>query len=460
MSRGAPPTVEPPVDASGSPAPTAAAVARASLLNLVARLASGAAVFAVTVISTNVLDTHGRGVYAILATWISIGVMITTSGTTVLSAELIYARHAERVLHGASSAIAVMSAVVLLPLSVVISLFVGGATLAAMLSTAAATILLTYCCFELSIAQARGDVLRVSLTDIGMSLFPLVATAAAVVLFDPTVTALVAAWAVGALVMAAVLFASAISNGSPMIARAWRVGMSIERRSLGVALANTTTLLCQRIDVLVVAAVISVSAAGIYSIPVALAVSLLLLSRSLLTATYRSIMTAPASEVSGRLGAALRHSVIIVLVAGGLSVPLVALAAGFVFGDAYAEIWQWYVILVPGSAFACVTEILRHFLLTRVERQREFVLVATGMLLLNFVLAVVGAATIGLAGAAASTTITYAAGAVALVAICARLLSVPMRELAVPRRSDLDSYGRVVRAAMARPRSTRSVKHS
>jgi O-antigen/teichoic acid export membrane protein len=456
MSSGPSSTVEP-FDASGSPAPTAAALARASALNLAARVASGAAVFALTVISTNVLDTHGRGVYAILATWISIGVMITTSGTTVLSAELIYARHSERVLHGASSAIAVISAVVLLPLSVLVSELVGGTTLAAMLSAAAATVLLTYCCFELSIAQARGDVLRVSLTDIGMSLFPLVATAAAVALFDPTVTTLVAAWAVGALVMAAVLFAAAIPNGSPTIARAWGVGMSIMRRSAGVALANATTLLCQRIDVLVVAAVISVSAAGVYSISVALAVSLLLLSRSLLTATYHSIMTAPATEVSGRLGAALRHSVIVVLVAGGLSVPVVALAAGFVFGDAYAGIWRWYVILVPGSAFACVTEILRHFLLTRIERQREFLLVATAMLVMNCVLAVVGAATLGLAGAAASTTITYAVGAVALVGICARLVSVPMRELAVPRRSDLDSYGRVARAALARPRSTRSV---
>jgi O-antigen/teichoic acid export membrane protein len=457
MSGVPPSTAEPPIDAGGSPAPTATAVARASLLNLVARLIGGAAVFGLTVLTTNVLDTYGRGVYAILASWISIGVMITTSGTPVLSAELIYRRHGEPVLHGASTAIALISAVVLLPLSAAIALVAGGVTLAAMLSTAAATVLLTYCCFEMSIAQARGDVLRVSFTDIGMALFPLLATAAAVVLFDSTVTTFVAAWAVGALVIAAVLFVYAIPDGSPLIARGWGPGMSIMRRSLSVALANATTLLISRIDVFVVAAVISVSAAGVYSIPVALAASLLLLSRSLLTATYHSIMTAPATEVSGRLGAAIRHSVIVVIVAGALSVPVVAIAAGFVFGEAYAGVWQWYAILVPGSACACVAEILRHFLLTRLERQREFLLVAAGILIANGLLAVAGAAAFGLAGAAGSTTITYALGAVALVAICARILSVPMRELAVPTRSDLASYGRVARTMLARPRSvTRS----
>jgi Na+-driven multidrug efflux pump len=100
---------------------------------------------------------------------------------------------------------------------------------------------------------------------------------------------------------------------------------------------------------------------------------------------------------------------------------------------------------------------MRHFLLTRLERQREFLLIATIMLLLNGGLAIVGAAEFGLPGAAASTAITYTCDAVALVAICARALSVPMRELAVPRRSDLASYWRIVRSLRARPGSTDSM---
>jgi O-antigen/teichoic acid export membrane protein len=422
--------------------PSGVALARAGALNLAARLTSGAAVLGLAVLSTNVLDTHDRGVYAILTLWAGVGATIITGGTTVLSADLIHGRHDERTLHGATFAIAVGAALVLVPVCAAIALVMNGATVAALVATALICALVTYSSYEMSIDQARGDVLRVSLTDIAMSGLPLIATGMAAIAFDSTVTTLVAAWAAAALVTASVQFAIARVAGAA-IARAWRVAASIMRRSAGVALANGTSVLTSRIDVFVVAAVLSVSEAGVYSIPVALAANLLLLSRALLTAAYRTLMTAPAAEVGGRLSSALHHSVIVVLAGGLVSLPVVAVAGGPVFGDAYSEIWQPYALLVPASACICVVEVLRHVLLTRFERQREFVLLTTGMLLANGLLAAVGAAAFGILGAAASTTVTYALAAVALVSVCSRLLDVPMRELAVPRWSDLAAYRRV-----------------
>jgi O-antigen/teichoic acid export membrane protein len=79
------------------------------------------------------------------------------------------------------------------------------------------------------------------------------------------------------------------------------------------------------------------------------------------------------------------------------------------------------------------------------------------MLIVNGVLAAAGAALFGLVGAAASTTITYALAAFALVAICARSLDVPMRDLAVPRVSDLLSYWRAVRSLAGRLRSAPAI---
>jgi O-antigen/teichoic acid export membrane protein len=440
-----------------TPAPSGSSLARASALNLLARLTSGAATFGLAVLTTNVLDTHDRGIYVILTTWAGIGATVITGGTTVLAADLIHHRHDDRTLHGATTAIALGSALVLLPVAVVIALVTSGVTLAALVLTAALTVLVTYSNFEMALAQAHGDVKVVSVTDIAMALFPFLTTIAAAVLFDPTVTLLVGAWTAGALVTAAVQFVIAFGQGSHLVRRARHTAASIMRRSARVALANGTALLCARIDVLVVAAVISASAAGIYSIPVALAANLLLLSRALLTATYRSIMVAPEDEVAGRLGTAARHSVIVVLAGGGLSIPVVAVASGFVFGDAYADIWKPYTLLVLASACICMVEVLRHFLLTRLERQNEFVLVVTAMLIVNGVLAAVGAALFGLVGAAASTTITYALAAFALVAICARSLDVPMRDLAVPRVSDLLSYWRAVRSLAGRLRSAPAI---
>ena len=442
-------------------APSPTGLARLSGLNLAARLTSGAAVLGLAILSTNVLDTHGRGVYAILSTWAGIAMTIITGGTVVLAADLIHGRQEAPELHGASCAIALQAALLLFPLAAAISLFASGVTLAALLCTAAVAVLVTYTNFEMAIAQARGSVLRVSLADIGMAVFPLIVTTAAVVLVtDPTVTTLMAAWAIGATVTAALQLTDALATTGVVLKRAWREAVSIARRSLGVSLANGTALLTSRIDVLVVAAVLSASQAGIYSIPVALATSLLLLSRSVLTATYRPIMTAPMSEVGERLSSALRHSVIVVMAGGILSVPVVAVTAGFVFGDAYSDIWQPYAILVPASACLCVAEMLRHFLITRLERQREILLTSAAMLVANGVLAVVGAALFGLLGAAASTTITYAGAAAALVAFCSRLLSMPMLALAIPRRSDLAPYWRAVRLLASRARSIGSVARS
>jgi O-antigen/teichoic acid export membrane protein len=443
------------VRGAAAAAPSAQALARTSALNLAARLASGAATFGLAVLTTNLLDTHGRGVYAILGSWAGIVLVIFTGGTTVLAADLIHRRHDKDVLHAAGSAIAVGSALILVPASLVVSAFAPGVTRAAVLWTAAITIFMTYAGFEMALAQARGDVLRVSLTDIGLSLGPLLATGVAALLFDPTVTLLMAAWAVGVLLTASIQFAEAFPAAA-RVRRGRRVAVSIVRRSLGVALANGVGILCSRIDIFAVAVVISTSAAGVYSIPVALAANLMLVSRALLTATYHPIMVAPESEVAGRLSAALRHSLILVLTAGILSTPAVAVAAGFVFGDAYSGVWRQYAVLVPGIACLCVCEVLRHFLLTRVERQREYVLVAIGMLLVNGVLAVVGAAAFGLTGAAASTTVAYAAGMLVLVRLCAAQVSLTMRELVVPRWSDLGAYLRVARSLPSRLRRPRS----
>lgn len=439
---------------------SAGALARATGLNLLARVASGAAAFGLAVLTTNVLTTHGRGLYAILSTAAGIGATIVTGSEALLAADLIHKRHQEPTLHVVSLAIATWSMIALALAVVGISLATRVALLEAMLFVCAVVGLTTYSNLIMYIAQARGDVLRVSLALVGMAVFPLVASAGAVAIFTPSVTTLLAAWAVGALLTALLQFGDMLRACGLATKRAGRIALSVARRSLGVSLSNAVTLLCTRIDVLVVAAVLSVSAAGVYSIAVALSVNLLLLSRSLLTATYYSIMTAHDAEVGARLSSAVRHSVLVVLAGGCLSVPIVAASASAIFGRAYGGIWLEYAILVPGSACACVNEILRHFLLTRLERQQELVFATIGMLVINGVLAVAGAAAFGTPGAAASTTITYACGALALVAVCARFVSLPMRVLVVPRRSDLSSYWQMLRSILARLRPTHPVARS
>src|SRR4051794_14095501 len=120
-------------------APSGRAIARLSALNLAARVASGAAALATAVITTNVLDTAGRGIYAILTTWVGIIATMATGGTPVLAADLIYGRHSVAALQGASLAIAGALAVLLLPVSLFVSGLGGGAALGGVLFAGAGT---------------------------------------------------------------------------------------------------------------------------------------------------------------------------------------------------------------------------------------------------------------------------------------------------------------------------------
>jgi O-antigen/teichoic acid export membrane protein len=429
--------------------PTTAYLVRASAFNLGSRLIAGAATLGLAVLTTNVLDTHGRGVYVLLTTWVAIGSTIITGGMAVLAADLIHGRRDVATLHGASTAIATASLLVLVPLSLVLSLVVGDGMTAALTMAAALAAALIYMGFEVALAQARGKVLTVSLLEAGLEVLPLAATGVAAVVIQPTATSLIAAWTVAALLTALIQLALATREGALTPWRAAGAGLSVMRRSLGVALWKGATLLCSRIDVLIVAAVLSTSAAGVYSIPVALAASLLILPRSLLTATYHPLMTAPADRLASRLGTALRHGVILVLGAGAVAIGVVAATAGFVFGEAYADIWQPFAVLVAASACLAVAEMTGQVLLTRYERQRELVLTWLVALAVNGVLAAAGAAWLGLVGAALSTTITYVLAALAQVWFTARLLSVRMHELVIPRRADLRAYGRVGRSLLA-----------
>jgi O-antigen/teichoic acid export membrane protein len=408
----------------------------ASALNLAARLASGAAAFALAVLTARVLDTHGRGIYVVLITAAGIGVGLLHAPTPVMLGDLVHNRRSESEVRGGMLALAALSALVLAAATMVARIFGVGlpGPLSVQLMTAIATGIVVFVTCEISLAQATGRVTAVGLGEIGLATLPLLASAAVAVVGAASLSSLITAWLAGVSATAAlqVWFSvrrRAVTTIEPRVVSEWIW------RARGIAFSNGMLRLCARIDVLIVSVVISVSAAGVYSIPVALAANLLLVPRALLTVTYRSIMTAPREEIARRTAATISSSPALVLLGGAVGVPLTAAFSGSVFGDAYADIWLPLAVLVPGIAGWSVVEILRHVLLTRLERQREVLLTAIGMAIVNGVLAIVGSREFGYAGAAASTTITYMAAALWMAHVCSRQLGVPVGRLFVASRS-------------------------
>ena len=144
-----------------------------------------------------------------------------------MAADLIHGRVGERMMHGAACAIGLQSLLVLGLVALVVSPLATGVPLAALLCTAAVAALVTYSNYEMYIAQARGDVLRVRLTDIAMAVFPLLVTVAVVVVTpNATVTTLMAAWAIGAEVTACAQLTDAIVTSGLALRWAGRVAWS------------------------------------------------------------------------------------------------------------------------------------------------------------------------------------------------------------------------------------------
>ncbi|HET6174586.1 MAG TPA: hypothetical protein VFD90_18415 [Gaiellales bacterium] len=429
--------------ASGNPGlleqqhPTA--MARAGALNLLARLVTGAAAFALAVLTTHVLSVHGRGLYAILTTTAGICVILLTAPSPVLVADLVHARRDEAHIRGGIVALGLLSCVILVLAAfaaAALGLHLPGAHFV-QIATALTSGVLVYVVCEISLAQGTGNVTWVGLGEVLAALLPFLASVAVAALGHTSVGALILAWLAGALLTAALQLGAALRRKSLALEGALALALGWLWRSRAIALSNGALQLCARIDILVVSVVISVSAAGIYSIPVALAANLLLFPRALITVTYRSIMTAPPGDLARRLGATMRRCALLAAVGGLVGVPLAAITAGPIFGQAYAGIWQPLAILMPGIAAWSIVELLRHVLLTRFESQREVLLTAVGMTIANGVLAVIGSATFGIDGAAASTTITYVAAALWMTRVCSLRLGVPARRMYVPLRSDL-----------------------
>ena len=415
------------------------AMARAGALNLLARLITGAASFALAVLTTHVLSVHGRGLYAILTTTAAICVILLTAPSPVLVADLVHGRRDEAHVRGGIVALGLLSCVVLSIAAfaaAAVGLHLPGAHFV-QIATAITSGVLVYVVCEISLAQGTGSVTWVGVGEVLAALLPFLASVAVAALGYTSVGALILAWLAGASLTAAVQLGAALRRRSLALGGALTTALGWLWRSRAIALSNGALQLCARIDILVVSVVISVSAAGIYSIPVALAANLLLFPRSLITVTYRAIMIVPAADLAPRLGATMRRCVLLTAAGAVLGVPLAAVTAGPIFGNAYAGIWQQLAILMPGIAAWSIVELLRHVLLTRFERQREVLLTAFGMTVANGILAVIGSAAFGLNGAAASTTITYVAAALWMTRICSLRLGVPARRMWAPLRTDL-----------------------
>jgi O-antigen/teichoic acid export membrane protein len=431
-------------------------IGRGSLRSLIFRVLTAASDFFVVVVTARGLGASGRGLYSLAALTASIAVTFLGGTGTALAAEVAHQRASLGRLHAASLAISVLGGTVVAIILAFGTLLVNQDA-QVLLAAAVATPVLILNLLQTGLYVARDRLKPAHWAYFGKSFVPLVAMAVTVIVAPGDVYLVLWVWAISQAVVPLITLAFQAREARPRFRGLWPLVKSLLGRGSKVSVANGIALLNYRVDLIVVAALAPLADVGRYSVAIAVAESITIFSRAVVTGAQPHIISATVSEASRLTVRTIRHSVLLLVVAGLLLLASTPLLLTPVFGEQFEGIWLPLACILPGIlALGGVTEMVLPFLLIRLERSREYLLAAVGAMLINLALAVALVPAIGLVGAAISTSVSYACGAIYLVTRFRALGdSVRVRDL-IPGRSDVRDYLNLGRSLLQGLRGRRS----
>jgi O-antigen/teichoic acid export membrane protein len=429
-------------------------IARASGRSFVFILMTTGCEFLIALVTARGYGAEGRGLYALASTAAMLIVTVLGGVSAALAREIAHRRTTPGGIYAAATLIAAFGGTVILLAAFTARAIVGSSdsmNVIAIGAVAATFILLGV--YQLTIFNAEDRIALMLNLDLANVLIPLAALVVAVIVWPDDAVIGIAAWAAAHAVvpLATIGIQWHLQRFSTTGIRA------LVRRLLiagaPVSLANGVMRLFYRVDVLILAAFRPLGDVGRYSIAVAGAESLFVLSRAVATAAFARQVGKDTTEEEavGLTARTVRHSVL--LLAGGavVVVPLTWALAGPIFGDAFDTVWQPLLLLVPGVIFLAIAEVLRQWFVVRHERAREYLIMAAMGTVVNGGLAIALVPSLGAEGAALATTASYlcAGGYLALRFAQRSGLGSPARLL--PGPAEVRDYTGVMRKVLGRP---------
>ena len=407
-------------------------VARGTLTNLVTRLLGVAAVLAITTLTAR-LGTEVQGAFA-LFTGVEGVLLALFSGLGIALAR--------RVSHHQESPRALTTAVIAtgLLLGVVASLLLWAASKALppayaplwMLALAAPFLLLAPNLSGLWLGEGRMG--PMALLTLSPTLLALALIGVLWALQQAGLLAVLAAWVSAKVVVSLLLLAALWRSGrlAPIAAPAV-AALKVELPFIArIGLTNLISLLNYRVGLFVVERVLGLAATGVYSIAVVVAELLWFVSSSLTQAVYGRIGTPDRAAAAATTVRAVQLSLTALL----LATPVLWLVASWLLprllGPVYADSLLPMALLLPGvlvfgGASALSAYFTNHAGLPQVPAR-----VAALSLVLNASLCVLLVPRLGMAGAAASASLSYAASVALLAWRFVRHAGLPLAALLRP----------------------------
>jgi O-antigen/teichoic acid export membrane protein len=305
---------------------------------------------------------------------------------------------------------------------------------------AAITPVLLFLAYAQGIYQALGHVVAANAIYVARVASPLVFLTAGLALGAGS-RVVVLLWAASMLVLAPPF----LVHLSAVAGRPARPPLSLRPYALRLALGlrllpgNTALLLNVRVGLIVLAALSSTAAVGVYSVAVAGAELLRVASRAVYSATFAAIGGRDESASAALAAKAVRHSMLLAATSSALIVPASFVAAPILFGPGFGDVPLLLALLIPANIAFALFPALTAFFGVQLVRP-ELVSGATAVMLgLSAVAMFAAVPILGNAGAALATSFGAVVGVGYLVRRFLRTTGLPLRRL-VPTSADLGDY--------------------
>ena len=424
------------------------ATARGGIRSLVFRVVTAASDFLVVLVTTRGFGVDGRGVYALTSFALAAGGMMLGGPTVVIRAEIGRSRASLGAIFAASFVLSAGVLALALVMAPAVIVAWPASTIPLYVAIALPPMLLTE--YHVSLYQALGDMRRMHYVWLARSLVPLMALTVMALVAPDQIHLALFVWAGAQFIVPAFTLAAQrrqtrfkFSGLRPLLGR-------LIRRGAPVSIANTVARLSYRLDLIVVAALLTIADVGRYSVATAAGETLLLLSRAVMTGAYAPLIGSELSESIRIAVRTMRHCVALVVPAGLLLTLLSAVAMKPVLGPAFADVWVLVGLLIPSFLAVSIAELLINFLVVRLERTREFLLMSMAAGVANLAGAAVLVTVIGLPGAAISSSVTYGFAVLYLLTRFVQAGGPASPRAYLPSGAEVSDYARLVGAVRRR----------
>lgn len=243
-----------------------------------------------------------------------------------------------------------------------------------------------------------------------------------------SLTAVLVAWVAARLLVAGGTLLAAVRGGW-VGAPAWAPLRGHGRFVAVIGLTNLVSLMNYKIDLFLVERFLGLEVTGVYAIAVAVGELLWLVSSAVTTAAYARIGQPDGAEAARLTVRAMQASVGVLL---ALS-PLLWLAAAWLIpallGEVYRPAIPLLALLLPGIACYGAASALSAWFTNHAGRPQVPALLATGSLLVNLVVSLVAIPRLGAAGGALATSLSYALTIAVGLVVFRRAAGLPWRAL-------------------------------